>query len=141
MNPHCLKCGTHLEAEWSFCPHCGAGNEPPAPPAPPVPRDHENAPVTGAFSGLLLGVIAAPVLIIVGVMLCLTGLGAFAGVPMIIAGFFAPLAGPFFGSGSIGGRCPWCGAHISSLKHSHEFSCHACSRRVVVRNRALVKAA
>lgn len=138
MNPSCLKCGTHLEAEWCFCPHCGAVDEAPA---APVPRDHENAPVKGAFSGLMLGVIAAPVLIIVGVMLCLTGLGAIAGVPMIIAGFFAPLAGPFFGSGSIGGKCPWCGAHISSLKHSHEFSCHACSQHVMVKNRELVKAA
>ncbi len=138
MSPSCLKCGTHLEAEWSFCPHCGAGNQPPSPPAP---RDHENAPVTGAFSGLLLGVIAAPVLIIAGALLCLTGLGAFAGVPMIIAGFFAPLAGPFFGSGSVSGKCPWCGAHISSLKHSKEFVCHACSQHVVVRNRELVKAA
>jgi DNA-directed RNA polymerase subunit RPC12/RpoP len=89
----------------------------------------------------MLGVIAAPVLIIVGVMLCLTGLGAIAGVPMIVAVFFAPLAGPFFGSGSVGGRCPWCGANISSLKHSQEFTCHHCSNHVVVRNRELVKAA
>ncbi|HTW81245.1 MAG TPA: zinc-ribbon domain-containing protein [Terracidiphilus sp.] len=138
MNSSCLKCGTHLESVWSFCPHCGAGNEPAAPPAP---RDHENAPVTGAFSGLLLGVIVAPVLIIAGGMLCLTGLGAFAGIPMIIAGFCAPLAGPFFGSGSVGGKCPWCGVHISSLKHSQEFTCHACSQHVVVKDHELVKAA
>jgi len=89
----------------------------------------------------MLGFIAAPVLIIVGVMLCLTGLGAFLGVPMIIAGFFSPLVGPFFGSGSVGGKCPWCGASISSLKHSQEFTCHHCSRRVVVRNHELEKAA
>lgn len=138
MHSSCAKCGTHLEAKWSFCPHCGAGNEPPA---PLVERIHENAPVSGAFSGMMLGFIAAPVLIIVGVMLCLTGLGAFVGVPMIVAGFFAPLAGPFFGSGSIGGKCPWCGAKISSLKHSQEFTCHHCSQRVVVRDHELVKAA
>jgi DNA-directed RNA polymerase subunit RPC12/RpoP len=139
MSTSCLKCGNNLEAQWSFCPHCGAANEPPAHPIHP---DHENAPVTGAFSGLLLGVVAAPVLVIVGALLCLTGLGAFLGIPMIIAGFFAPLAGPFFGSGSIGGKCPWCGAHVSSLKHSHEFVCHACSQRVIVKeNHDLVRAA
>ena len=138
MNPCCPKCGSHFEADWSYCPHCGTGK---LIAVPPIPREHESPPVTGAFSGLLLGVIAAPVLIIVGAMLCLTGLGAFAGVPMIIAGFFAPLAGPFFGSGSVGGKCPWCGAQISSLKHSQEFVCHACSHRVVVRNHELIKVA
>ena len=138
MSASCLKCGTNLEAEWTYCPHCGAGN---SAPTPPLPREHEDAPVTGAFSGLMLGFIAAPVLIIVGAMLCLTGLGAIAGIPMIIAGFFAPLAGPFFGTGSVGGKCPWCGTHISSLKHSQEFVCHACCQHVVVKNHELVKAA
>jgi DNA-directed RNA polymerase subunit RPC12/RpoP len=89
----------------------------------------------------MLGVIVAPVLIITGALLCLTGLGALVGVPMIIAGFVAPLAGPFLGSASVGGKCPWCGAQISSLKHSQEFACHACGHGVIVRDRALVRAA
>ena len=71
-----------------------------------APAEHEKSSVPGAFGGLLFGVIAAPVLIIFGTLLCLTGLGAFLGVPMIIAAFLAPLAGPLFGIGRARGAVP-----------------------------------
>ena len=136
MNSPCTQCGMLLETPWTFCPHCGAAaNHKRA-----EPREHANPPVKGAFSGVVLGVIVAPVLIIVGVMLCLTGLGAFAGVPMIIAGIFAPLAGPVFGSSTVVGKCPWCGTSVSCLSHSHDFACHACAQRIAVKNHGLMKA-
>jgi hypothetical protein len=43
-------------------------------------------------------------MIIAGIMLCLTGLGAFLGVPLIIGGIIAPLAGPLFGMGVVKGK-------------------------------------
>jgi hypothetical protein len=101
----------------------------------------ENTPVQGAFSGLLFGVIATPILIIVGTMLCLTGLGAIAGVPMIIAGIFAPLLGPLFGFGALRGKCPWCGGSVNTIANSKDFGCHACSGRIHVVNQHFEKAA
>ena len=83
MNAPCNKCGTPLEISWTFCPRCGLA----------VPHnihshgedaEQEKSSVPGAFGGLLFGVIAAPVLIIFGTLLCLTGLGAILGIPMII---------------------------------------------------------
>jgi hypothetical protein len=48
---------------------------------------------------LYFGLIAMPVMLVVGIMLCLTGWGIFLGIPVIVAAFFAPLAGPLFGMG------------------------------------------
>lgn len=103
MEPVCSQCGEHLESNWIFCARCGARVVEPAEPK----QEHaepEPAPVTRAFSGLFLGLIAAPILVIVGAMLCLTGLGAFVGIPMIIGGILAPLAGPMFGMGTAKGK-------------------------------------
>lgn len=103
MEPVCSHCGEHLATSWIFCARCGAHAIPPAEPALEHPEP-EQPPVTGAFGGLYLGLIAAPIMVIVGAMLCLTGLGAFVGIPMIIAGILAPLAGPVFGMGAVKGK-------------------------------------
>lgn len=103
MEPVCPQCGEHIETAWTFCPRCGARIVQPAEPKQEHPEP-EHAPVTGAFSGLYIGLIAAPIMVIVGTMLCLTGLGAILGIPMIIGGVLAPLAGPIFGMGAAKGK-------------------------------------
>jgi DNA-directed RNA polymerase subunit RPC12/RpoP len=137
MNATCVECGEHLETAWTFCPHCAA---PCRHNAGPVPRKHEAAPVTGGFSGLLFGLIAAPALIISGGMICLTGLGIFLGVPLIILGVLSPLLGPVLGLNQERGECPWCSAKIGSVALFDRFSCPACSKRIVVRKRELLRA-
>ncbi len=137
----CSHCGARIESPWSFCPHCGAaaGHEDVEKPAP---REHQNAPLRGAFGGMLFGVLAAPVLIIVGGMLCLTWLGAIAGIPMILAGIISPLAGPLLGMGELKGPCPWCGAAVSCIGLIDGFSCPSCGQRIAIKNhhRELAKA-
>jgi len=137
MNETCLKCGMNLDAAWAFCPHCAAAVRPDA---DPIPRKHEAAPVGGGFSGLLFGLIAAPVLIISGGMICLTGLGIFLGVPLIILGVLSPLLGPVLGLNQQRGQCPWCSAAIGSVALFDRFSCPACGKRIVVRKRELLRA-
>lgn len=136
MRSSCSKCGMHIESPWSFCPHCGAS----AKQAELIPREHQRVPVIGAFSGVLLGAAVAPVLIIVGCMLCLTGLGAFVGVPLILAGILAPIAGPLFGSTMVAGKCPWCGTSVSCMSHCSDFACPACDRRIAVNKHELIRA-
>jgi hypothetical protein len=94
----CRHCHQRVETVWEFCAHCGK----PVERAVAEPHEPEKAPVTGAFGGLGMGLVLAPVLVIVGAMLCLTGLGAFLGVPMIVAGILSPLAGPVFGMNKAG---------------------------------------
>jgi hypothetical protein len=101
MNEVCLKCGEHVAAEWVFCAKCGVRVEPtPTAPIAQAGHEHEPAPVTGAFSGALFGLIAAPIALVFGIMLCLTGWGIFIGIPVIILAILAPLAGPLVGLGA-----------------------------------------
>ncbi len=134
MESSCSACGGRVERAWKFCPKCGTAA---------IAQDTrereeevpETAPTEGAFSGLLFGLIAMPILLIVGIMLCLTGLGAILGVPMIVAGILAPLAGPMFGLGALKGECPWCGTGVSSVANSHDFCCHGCGKRIAIKHR------
>jgi hypothetical protein len=140
MSELCSKCGAQLSSPWRFCPLCGAVATPQVQ-RQQAPAETEKAPVKAAYSGLLFGVIVAPMCIIVGTMLCLTGLGAFLGVPMIIAGVLSPLLGPMIGIGEPKGKCPWCGTGISNVFNASGFECHACSKRIAVRDQRFIRAA
>jgi len=143
MNEQCSKCGSRLSSPWKFCPHCGSTitqKESVVEAAEILPpAGAEKAPVQGAFTGLLFGMLAIPILVIVGTLLCLTGLGAILGIPMIAAAVFAPLLGPMAGIGLLKGKCPWCGAPVTDILHSKGFECHTCGQGIAVRNRQFVR--
>lgn|SRR5487761_2763797 len=141
MEGLCLKCGEHVASPWNFCPRCGASiaHEVHGQVLPP---EHEGAPVQGAFGGIVFGVLAVPILVIVGTLLCLTGLGAILGIPLIIGAVLSPLLFPLIGLGTIQGKCPWCGTKVSSITtHPQGFYCHACSKRIVIDHRTFIRAA
>lgn len=102
MTDLCMQCGEHLASPAIFCARCGARVSRLETKTDKVPEHlaAEKAPVKGAFSGLYFGLIAAPLLLVVGIMLCLTGLGIVFGLPMIVMAIFAPLAGPLLGMGA-----------------------------------------
>jgi hypothetical protein len=125
MNAQCTQCGTPLEMSWTCCPKCGRTAPRDAHPHVEHP-EHEKSTMPGAFGGLLFGVITAPVLLIFGTLLCLTGLGAFLGVPMIIAGIIAPLAGPVMGIGEHTVRCPYCKTREITVADSQLHYCPNC---------------
>lgn len=128
MDAHCSKCATPLTPFWIFCPHCGTA----------VPHETQNAatpehvPARGAFGGLIYGVIAAPILIVAGIMISLTGWGIFLGVPVIVLGILAPLAGPLFGMGEHKGRCPECGTTVITIGDGKVHDCPTCSAKFAV---------
>ncbi len=127
MSAPCSKCGTSLETSWGFCPKCGVGIVREAH-THAEEAEHKRSSVPGAFGGLLFGVIAAPVLIIFGSLLCLTGLGAFLGVPMIIAGIIAPLLGPVMGLGEHEVRCPSCHTREITIADGKLHYCPNCEQ-------------
>lgn len=139
MNSQCKKCGASLGLTWTFCPHCGL---PVAQGVPPrmASAEHEKSSLPGAFGGLLLGVITAPVLLIFGTLLCLTGLGAILGVPMIIAAFLAPLAGPLFGIGEHEVRCPSCDTRMVTVADDKLHYCPTCETEFAVGDHEVVRA-
>ena len=132
MSSPCSKCGTQMENSWGFCPKCGLAVTVHKPRAREPHLPHEKSSVPGAFAGLLFGVIIAPVLIILGTLLCLTGLGAFLGVPMIIAAILAPLAGPLLGLGERAVRCPWCNTREVTVADNTMHYCPNCDKEFAV---------
>jgi len=94
----------------------------------------------GAFGGLLLGVIVAPVLFIVGTMLCLTGLGAILGIPMIVAAIAAPLAGPLMGMGEHQARCPACSTRMITVADGQLHYCPACDQEFALGEHQVARA-
>jgi hypothetical protein len=137
MNAQCAKCHLALESGWSFCPACGTAAESPHPASP---QEHENHPVRGAFGGLMYGLIAAPILIIAGIMVCLTGWGLFLGVPIIVLGILAPLGGPIFGMNEHAAKCPVCGTRVVTLADGKEHACPSCAARFAVSGTPAAKA-
>jgi hypothetical protein len=128
MNAPCTKCGMPLEMSWSFCPKCGLTVTHEEIRRHAEPAERQKSAVPGAFGGLLFGVIIAPVLIIFGTLLCLTGLGAFLGVPMIVAAIVAPLVGPMIGIGEHGVRCPYCNTREITFADGKLHSCPNCKQ-------------
>ncbi len=85
--------------------------------------------------------VAVPILVIVGTLLCLTGLGAILGIPMIILAVFSPLLGPLIGLEGLKGNCPWCGVSVASLANGKEFGCMECGHRIAIQHREFIKVA
>jgi predicted RNA-binding Zn-ribbon protein involved in translation (DUF1610 family) len=127
MDANCVKCGAHLASAWSFCPGCGTSV------AHEIhPRDHQHHPARGAFGGLYFGLVAAPILIFPGVLLCLLGWGIFLGVPMIVLGVLAPLAGPVMGMTEHKGKCPSCGTRMISVDDGKAHECPVCCAKFAI---------
>lgn len=136
MNALCSKCGANLTEQWEFCPHCGTQVQH-VHAEPPTPQHH---PARGAFGGLLYGLIAAPILIIAGIMICLTGWGVFLGVPVIAMGVLAPLAGPLFGMNERPAKCPSCGTYVVTLADGKVHNCPSCGEQFAVGAQTAAKA-
>lgn len=135
MDANCSKCGVQLAPSWTFCPHCGTGIKHEV-----HVHDHQRHPARGAFGGMIYGLIAAPVLIIPGILLCLLGWGIFFGVPMIVLGIMAPILGPVFGMGEHRAKCPACGTVVLTVADGKVHNCPTCNERFALDSEGVVKA-
>ena len=124
MEANCSKCGMQVPDSKKFCPYCenAVAHE-----ERPIEHDHHRA--RGAFGGMFYGLIAAPILIIPGVLLCVLGWGIILGIPMILLGILMPIVGPIFGMGEHKGRCPSCGTRMISLEDGKQHECPICSAK------------
>ncbi len=142
MNGSCVKCGTHIDSPWKFCPECGAAHVPEAPATHALEalHAHERTSAQYGLVGLMFGLFAATPLVIYGSMMCLLGPPMVFGIPLIVAGILAPVLGPYLAINAVRGKCPWCGEKITSVGPLDAFFCHKCSHRIAVKNHGMVRA-
>ncbi len=93
--------------------------------------------------GILLGGVAgwvmALMLISIGGILCLTGIGAIIGIPMILGGLMTPFIGIWIGATSIKGLCPYCGYEVSCSSKIPGINCPSCNKRIIIREKKFYK--
>lgn len=100
-----------------------------------------SAPVSGAVGRAATGGCMGVVLVIVGVLLCCTVIGAIIGIPLILVGIGSPLIGMGTGLADIIGKCPYCGTEVRANKLNKGKTCPACKKRFVVRNKQFIPVA
>jgi DNA-directed RNA polymerase subunit RPC12/RpoP len=74
-------------------------------------------------------------LIVAGGLLCLTGIGAIIGIPMILGGLLAPFLGPVLRLTHIKGKCPYCETNVTAQSTALGVTCPACNKRIVIRQK------
>ncbi|MBD3348841.1 MAG: hypothetical protein GF400_06555 [Candidatus Eisenbacteria bacterium] len=89
---------------------------------------------TGVAEGCATGWVLGIILVVMGLLLTFTGIGAIIGIPLIVAGIIVPLVAPFLGLSSIRGPCPYCGSRVRASRGSPGAVCPACGRRIVIRD-------
>jgi len=86
---------------------------------------------TGIVSGIAVGLI----FIVFGGILCLTGIGALIGIPLMIAGTMS-----IFGGGAVmglfikNGKCPYCDSAIVWIPIQPGINCRACKKRIIFKD-------
>lgn len=89
----------------------------------------------GMAVGCATGPVAAILLIGLGGILCLTGIGAIIGIPLILGGLLAPFLAPLLGLSNIKGQCPYCGSDVLVSSREPGVNCRACKKRIVIRDK------
>jgi DNA-directed RNA polymerase subunit RPC12/RpoP len=89
--------------------------------------------------GTIGGLVGGLLLIILGVALCFTGIGAIIGLPLLFFGAVAILSGPLSAFFQIRGACPYCGSEVLALSTKPGVTCEACKNRIVIRNKQFIK--
>ncbi len=70
--------------------------------------------------------------IVIGIILCFTGIGAIIGVPLIIAAIILPFLN--IGNSMIQGFCPYCGYDVFAFKRDPGVTCKSCKQRILIRD-------
>jgi len=68
----------------------------------------------------------------IGIVLCLTGIGAIIGIPLILVGIILPMMGGFTKKDN----CPHCGKEIMFMSYSVVVGCPACRSRLLVKDKS-----
>jgi DNA-directed RNA polymerase subunit RPC12/RpoP len=156
----CVKCGTQVPDGGVFCCKCGSpvNDQLPEPAtshnevkqiqAPgeiseTTKTEAKSVKVQGGIFGLISGaVFGIGCLVPVGIVLCITGIGAIIGIPIVIVGLIFPIIQFLNGMATIKGNCPWCQTSVTCTSADRQqggVTCPACKKRIVIKDKTLIK--
>lgn len=96
---------------------------------------------SGTFAGIIVGIVGGVLVILVGLVLTATVIGAIIGIPLIIMGIgmmgIAPLQGTAMGFMTKKAECPYCHNELSFVMKK-ALTCKYCKKRLLVRGKELV---
>lgn len=75
--------------------------------------------------------------IILGLGVCLTGIGLIIGIPMILYGLISPFTTKGVEMKLLRGKCPYCASDIVVVKTRPGATCRACKSRIVIKENRL----
>ena len=108
-----------------------------------IELESKKARVAKGISGTILSIIMfgglGVILIIVGLFLTITIIGAIIGIPMILAGLMFIIVSPFGGLAVFKqkkSKCPYCETVITLIGRQ-AFNCPSCQKRLIVKNGSL----
>ncbi|MCE5199217.1 hypothetical protein LLG39_09610 [bacterium] len=111
-----------------------------------APQYKTKVPVGESALGCFLGAGYGIWMILIGIVLCCTGIGAIIGIPLIIAGIVMPIAGGgaglTFADKKLLGQCPYCKMQIEAglkLQKDGGLNCPSCAQRVLIRDGKFIK--
>lgn len=92
-------------------------------------------------SSKVLAPIIGVVAIVAGIVLCLSGVGAICGLPMILIGvaMISTMKKDRPQPSIIQGKCPYCGLLLNTKATNHGAKCVACAKQFVIRDMKFIR--
>lgn len=93
--------------------------------------------VSNYFMGLGATIAVGLMLIVIGILLSITVIGAVIGVPLIVIGLLQIVLSPLAGALIAFKRCPYCNHRVLLLIGQKGVKCGTCKKRLIVRDKRL----
>lgn len=137
----CPSCGRVICERCTIDTRCSVCSPPPTVKEKGEPT-RINHPIGWFILGLFFGASCGIWMVLFGIGLCCTGIGAIVGIPLILAGIIMPfICGPVasIGMTRLTGKCPYCRTLLRIDPQLGWTDCCLCKARIMIRNNYLYK--